>query len=241
VPRAERRSLVLFDIDGTLVDTDGAGRRAIESAFEEIFGVAPVTARSARVRFAGMTDPAIFRALASAADIDPALYHDTEDALRRSYLRFLAADMKTLSPRQRVMPGIEPLLRALDRRERLWTGLLTGNIEAGARIKLEPFGLNGHFAGGGFGSDHEDRREVARLAWRRMCDLSGVEFPRSAVTVLGDTERDVDCARANGFRAVAVESGWVSREELEQAGPDALFADLTDLPAVLRALDLDPA
>jgi phosphoglycolate phosphatase-like HAD superfamily hydrolase len=234
------RSLVLFDVDGTLVDTDSAGRRAAEGAFGETFGIDSVATRAEGIRFAGMTDPAIFRALASAARIDPATYVARTESLVESYLRFLAADMRRPSRRRRVMPGIDPLLRSLRGRESVWTGLVTGNLEAGARIKLEPFGLNVFFASGGFGSDHPDRREVARVAWARMSELAGFEFPRDRVTVVGDTEKDVDCARANGFRAVAVESGWVSAEELERSTPDALFADLTDLPAVLRAFNLDP-
>lgn len=232
-------SLILFDVDGTLVDTAGAGRRAIELAFEELFSVESVTEKSAGVRFAGMTDSGIFRALATASKIDARHYERMREPLHESYLRHLTTVMASPDPKRRVMPGIEPLLEALRGRNGVHLGLLTGNLEAGARIKLEPFGLNRYFPGGGFGSDHEDRAEVARLAWRKLCDLAGFEFPASRVTVIGDTERDVGCARANGFRAVAVESGWVDRATLEATAPDALFGNLTDLRAVLHSLELD--
>jgi phosphoglycolate phosphatase-like HAD superfamily hydrolase len=234
-------ALILFDLDGTLVDTAGAGRRAIERAFDEIFAVPAVTEKTEKIRFAGMTDSAIFNALVEAAGIDGQDYERLNGPLQESYLRHLRAVMQEHEPRRRVMPGIGPLLVELHIRDGVHLGLLTGNLEAGARIKLDPFGLNQYFPGGGFGSDHTDRREVARQAWRKLCDLTGIEFPPSQVTAIGDTERDVDCARANGFRAVAVESGWVDRETLEAARPDALFTDLTDLPAVLAALDLEPS
>ena len=232
--------LILFDLDGTLVDTAGAGRQALERAFGAVHGIDSIAAFAGKVRFAGMTDSGIFRALAGAAGIDPAVFAATTEALHERYLTELSAEMARPEPRRRVMPGIEPLLRELSSRNDARVGLLTGNLERGARIKLEPFGLNPFFPGGGFGSDHAERREVARAAWRKMCRLTGVEFPPERVVVVGDTEKDVDCARANGFVAVAVDAGWIPRDVLASAKPDALFDDLSDLPAVLRAFGLEP-
>ena len=232
-------TLILFDLDGTLVDTANAGRQAIDRAFAEIYGIESVTSSAGTVRFAGMTDSGIFRALASAAGVSPSRFTATTEALYETYYRELRTEMARPEPRRRIMPGIEPLLRELARRDDARVGLITGNLERGARIKLEPFGLNGYFPGGGFGSDHSDRREVARVAWRRICRLTGIEFPRERVVVVGDTEKDVDCARANGFISVAVDAGWVPRETLLRAEPDVLFEDLNDLPAVLRAFGLD--
>ena len=130
-------------------------------------------------------------------------------------------------PKRRSMPGVRPLLEALIERPDVSLGLLTGNLEAGARIKLEPFGMNRYFRGGGFGSDHSDRSEVARLAWLKLCNLTAIPFPASDVVVVGDTEHDVACARANRFRAIAVEAGWATREELQASAPDELLADLS--------------
>ena len=233
-------TLILFDVDGTLVDTAGAGRLAIERAFEEVFGIEAITEKTSRVRFAGMTDSSIFESLAVAAEIEPSRFDAQQESLHRSYLLFLDAEMKRHEPRRRIMPGVKPLLEALRSRRDACTGLLTGNLEVGARIKLEPFGLNPFFRGGGFGSDHADRRQVALAAWNNLRELTGIDFPASRVVVVGDTERDVDCGHANGFRAVAVESGWVPRSTLEAARPDALFQDLTDLPAVLLSFGLTP-
>ena len=230
--------LVLFDIDGTLIDTAGAGRRAIERAFEQVYGVDATKRPRDGVRYAGMTDPIIFRNLARALGVGAAEQRRDRARLLDAYLESLEEEMGREDPRRRVLPGVAELLRRLSTRNDVYLGLLTGNIEAGARIKLSPFGLNDYFRGGGFGSDHPDRPEIARLACEKLSRSFGVDFPAARVVVIGDTEHDVACARANGYRAVAVESGWVPREDLEQAGPDALFTDLSDLPTVIRALGL---
>jgi phosphoglycolate phosphatase-like HAD superfamily hydrolase len=227
--------LILFDVDGTLVDTQGAGRRAMERACAALFGVDGVATKAAGVEFAGRTDPRIIEAVVEAIGIARERYLSRREELHRRFLSELGAQMRRSVPGRRVLPGVLPLLGAL--RERgAWLGLVTGNLEEGARAKLEPFGLNPIFPAGGFSSDHPDRREIARIAWRRLSDLAATEFPPSRVTVVGDTEHDVDCARANGFRAVAVAGGFVPRERLAAANPDALLDDFTDLPAALRAI-----
>ena len=199
--------LILFDLDGTLVDTAGAGKRAIERAFVELCGIEAIAEKSSGVRFAGMTDSSIFQALAEAASIPAIRYAALRAELCSSYLRALVEEMARPDPKRRIMPGIGNLLDELRAHPDASLGLLTGSLEAGARIKLEPFGMNGYFRGGGFGSDHHDRREVARLARLKIENLSGREFAPSRVAVVGDTEQDIACARANGFRAIAVESG----------------------------------
>ena len=137
-----------------------------------------------------------------------------------------------------MLPGVRAALDALEERPGVHLGLLTGNIEAGARTKLDAFGLNRYFPDGGFASDHPDRPTIARLAREKLSRRSRLTFSPSATVVVGDTEYDVDCGRANGFRTVAVDSGWVSREALEAARPDALLDDFTNLSAVLEALGL---
>jgi phosphoglycolate phosphatase-like HAD superfamily hydrolase len=230
--------LILFDIDGTLVDTAGAGKRAIERVFVELCGIEAIAEMSSGVRFAGMTDSSIFQALAETAGIHGIGYAALRAELYSSYLSALTEEMARPDPRRRIMPGIGNLLDELRVRPDASLGLLTGNLEAGARIKLEPFSMNGYFRGGGFGSDHHDRREVARIARLKIENLSGREFAPSRVAVIGDTEQDIACARANGFRAIAVESGWTSREQLQEASPDALLPDLSDLDQALSACGL---
>ena len=139
-------------------------------------------------------------------------------------------------PRRHVLPGVARLLEHLASLSGIHLGLLTGNLERSARIKLEPFGLNRFFRHGGFGSDHHDREQIARIARSRVETASGVRFAPSRITVIGDTERDVLCARHNGFRAVALGTGWTDKERLEAARPDAYLPDLSDLDAALGAL-----
>jgi phosphoglycolate phosphatase-like HAD superfamily hydrolase len=226
--------LILFDIDGTLIDTAGAGRIAMERACSIVFGIDGVSAKAAGVRFAGMTDPVILEAVSGAIGVPSERYAAARERLQWTFLRELRAELARHEPRRRVLPGVGALLDELAARGHVRMGLLTGNLEEGARLKLQALGLDGYFPGGGFSSDHPDRREIARIARDRLSTLAGLEFAAGDVVVVGDTEHDVDCARANGFRAVAVCHGPVPRRELERARPDAILDDFLDRP---RALD----
>ena len=227
--------LVLFDVDGTLVDTAGAGRRAMEHAFHEVFGIDGFE-RAARVPYAGRTDPVILRSIAEAIGIEPDAFRIRASELQASFVRQIEAEMRRSDDRRRALPGVPGLLEALEAMDNVHLGLLTGNFEHGARAKLEPFRLNRFFSTGGFASDDSDRRKIAEIACRKVSELTGITFEATRVTVVGDTEHDVDCARANGFRAVAVDSGWVARETLERARPDVLLDDLSDRTRGLEAL-----
>jgi len=228
--------LILFDVDGTLVDTAGAGRRALERAFASIFDVDGFCSTAASVPFAGRTDRQIVAGLASAIGIDAATLDARKHDLEASYVEALADELRRPDSRRRTLPGIEPLLETLQRRPGVHLGLLTGNIEPGARLKLEPFGLNRFFADGGFGSDDADRRKIARIAVEKISTRCGLPFSAAQVTVVGDTEHDIDCAHANKYRAVAIDYGWTPRATLEAARPDALLDNFLDLAAVLKAL-----
>jgi phosphoglycolate phosphatase-like HAD superfamily hydrolase len=227
--------LVLFDVDGTLVDTAGAGRRAMERAFHGVFGVDGFE-RAARVAFAGRTDPVILESTAEAIGIEPHEFRRRRVELEACFVREIEAEMRRPDDRRRVLPGVPGLLEALEAMDGVHLGLVTGNLEPGARAKLEPFRLNRYFPTGGFASDDPDRRKIAEIAGRKLSELAGIAFEAAHVTVVGDTHHDVDCARANGFRAVALDSGWVSRETLERARPDVLLDDLSDRARVLEAL-----
>jgi len=231
-----RAKLILFDVDGTLVDVAGAGRRSMERAFCEVLGVDGIE-RAGAVPYAGRTDPLIFESMAAACGVEPTTFRERKDDLVRSFVQALEREMQRPDPRRCVLPGVRALLESLDAMDGVHLGLLTGNLEAGARIKLEPFDLNRFFPAGGFASDDSDRRAIARIAHARMSELTGIAFRPEDVTVVGDTDHDVDCARANSFRAVAVDSGWVPRERLERSRPDALLDDLSD-PGVMAALGL---
>lgn len=230
--------LILFDIDGTLVDTGGAGRMALQKAFEQLFGIRDYENLTRHVNFGGRTDPDIIGDLANAAGVPGDTMRSCEERFRQVYFDCLANVMQRPHSGRRTYPGVRLLL------QRLWESgialsLVTGNYERSARLKLEPFGVNDYFPTGGFGSDDRDRTRIAHTAWQRAIRHEGRQFRPQDVTVVGDTARDVNCARENGFRAVVVRTGWASPGELEEAHPDTLLADLSDLSASMRALGID--
>lgn len=235
--RASR--LVLFDIDGTLLLTGGAGREALERAFAELFPEVPtaeVRAAAAGVEYGGRTDPRILRDIAAALGWDAQRFGRVEQELSRRYVLHLAARLARPDSPAYLMPGVRLLIDRLLARGDATLGLITGNSEPGARVKLAPFDLNRFFPSGGFGSDHEDRREVARVAHARARHTHGEEFAPERVVVIGDTPHDVDCAHANGFRALGVGTSGRA-EQVRAARPDRFFADLSDASAVTRAID----
>jgi len=220
--------ICLFDIDGTLLSSGGAGKAAMEQALATAFG-APASA--ADVPFSGRTDRAIVRDLFRQHGVA----HTAEnwDLFLTAYLHHLPDCLNRHSGK--VLPGIAALLDRLQARGGVAVGLLTGNVRAGARLKLGHYGLYQHFAFGGFGDHHFQRDEVAHEALaevRRHCN--GSVCPEQ-VWVIGDTPLDVQCARAIGARAVAVATGWHSLELLATSKPDLLLPDLSD-PAPLLNL-----
>jgi phosphoglycolate phosphatase-like HAD superfamily hydrolase len=230
--------VVLFDIDGTLISSGGAGRAALELGLAEEHGRGPL---SRELVLSGRTDPAILSDVLRLAGLPDT--PEGRERLRAAYLRHLpgrmAAHTRDEPPSSpyhaRVLPGVVELLERLRARE-VALGLLTGNVRAGARIKLGHFGLFERFAFGGFGDRHHDRDDVAREALaeaRRHCP-GPVRAER--VWVVGDTPLDVRCARAIGARAVAVVTGWHGHDELAASGPDLLLDDLADAAGLLEAL-----
>ena len=228
---------ILFDVDGTLIHALGIGRRALERAFAEVFSLRDVPDVQGRVNFSGALDPAIHAAIAGLLGIPPERLAAHREALERSYVSHLRRTSRQPGD-SRVLPGVESLLRDLHRRREASLGLLTGNIEPGARLKLEPHRLNRYFPTGGFGGDGETRADVARVACRRLEALSGVKVPLSSVFVVGDSCRDVECGQANGYSTIAVATGWTSRRDLEAAGPDLLLEDLGDAGRFLEHVGL---
>jgi phosphoglycolate phosphatase-like HAD superfamily hydrolase len=220
--------ICLFDIDGTLVSSGGAGSAAMECAVAEEFGVPP---SPQRVSYSGRTDRAIGNDLLRVHGLDetPENWH----RLRAGYLHRLPTFLQ--SHQGKVLPGIAELLRQLAGRSDVIIGLLTGNIRDGARLKLGHFGLFDYFAFGGFGDHHFDRDDVAREALevaQRHCNGS-VCLDR--IWVIGDTPLDVRCARCIGARVVAVGTGWHPLADLAAAAPDLLLTDFSD-PAPFLAL-----
>jgi phosphoglycolate phosphatase-like HAD superfamily hydrolase len=228
--------LVLFDVDGTLITARGAGRRAIKRALERVFGT---TGALDGYDMSGKTDPRIVREVMGGAGLDGAAVTERLDEFFEAYARTLTEEIG--DGRDIVtMPGVADLVRLLDTAEGVVLGLLTGNIEEGARIKLGPTGLLPYFSLGAFGSDDADRRRLPSLAARRAHALIGHPFRPGEVLVVGDTPHDVDCARAFGAVAVAVATGRFTREQLLGERPDLLFEDFSDAQGAATALLAHP-
>jgi phosphoglycolate phosphatase-like HAD superfamily hydrolase len=224
--------LLLFDVDGTLVTASGAGRLAVGRALAAVYGrTGPIDTYD----FRGRTDPRIVTDLLRVAGLaDDAILARLEDYYRR-YVEELER-LVAAGDRVRLMPGMGDLVRVLSGRADAIVGLLTGNIEQGARVKLGPTGLWPLFQVGAYGSDDPDRRRLPGVARARARALTGHEIPFERVVIIGDTPLDVDCARACGAVAVAVATGRYGTDELAACGPDRLFADCSDVAGVLAAL-----
>jgi phosphoglycolate phosphatase len=211
----------LFDIDGTLLSSGGAGKAAMENALLEEFGLDAIRVQ---VPYSGRTDRAIVR--------DLFRHHGVADS-PENWRQFVAGYLRRLPNfltrcQGRVLPGIAALLAQLRARGDVLLGLLTGNLRVGARLKLGHYGLFEHFVFGGFGDDHFSRDDVAREALaevhRRLNGATNLE----RVWVIGDTPLDVQCARCIGAKVAAVATGWHSLDELAAAKPDLLLPDLSD-------------
>ena len=222
--------LVLFDIDGTLT-RGGPAREAFAHALERTFGAAgPVFDHD----FSGKTDPLITRELLTEAGLPPA---DIAAGLPRFCRRYVAElEARIAAHPVTALPGAHSLVGALAGLGDVFLGLVTGNLERGARLKLGSAGLSGHFAVGAFGSDHEDRNELPAIALRRASAHWGRPFHGGEAVVVGDTPLDVACGRAVGAATVGVATGRFSVAELEEAGADRVLPDLADGEAALEAV-----
>jgi phosphoglycolate phosphatase len=222
---------VLFDLDGTLLWTNGAGRRAIHRALLEVLGIEHP---AAGFRFDGRTDPEIVRLLAAAAGREHA--PGVVAVVLRAYVRLLDAELSRPGQKTAVYPGVLDLLAALEGRRDCVVGLLTGNVVDGARLKLRSAGIDiARFRIGAYGSDHGDRAELPAIAQRRARDALGVAVAGQDIVIIGDTPADVACGRGIGARAIAVATGSYTVPELLAAGAYAAFADFSDTRAVVAA------
>ncbi len=229
--------LVLFDIDGTLLSTDGAGRRAIRRALLDETGMAgPIES----YRLDGKTDPQIISELLSLAG-HPAAGDDARiAAVCRRYVAQLRIELATSPGATRLLDGVRELLDALqphERAEGALVGLLTGNLAAGAALKLGAAGLDpARFAVGAYGSDSPRRTDLPAVAAVRAAALAGRPFAGGDIVIVGDTPADVACGRPLGARSVAVATGSYDAAALRAAGAAQVFDTLADTAAVLDAI-----
>lgn len=228
------RKLVLFDIDGTLLHTHGAGRRAIHTA---LFNEMGAEATASRVRFDGKTDPQIVRELlAEAAHTD----RDDDEriaAVCRRYVDLLAVELEAGTCHTTVYPGVADLLERIEARHDTVLGLLTGNVAEGARLKLGSAGIAPErFRVGAFGSDHQERSRLPAIAATRAAALMGRIPTGPDIVILGDTPADMTCGRAVGARGIGVATGSYDTAALLAAGAYAAFASFAELEPVIDAI-----
>lgn len=223
--------LVLFDIDGTILRSNGAGRRAMLAALREVFGAAGPEDH----RYDGKTDPQIVREVMRLEGHHDAHIDERMDALMSLYLVQLERELQ--HTRTLVHPGIFELLDALEERHDTILGLLTGNLREGAYAKLRAAGIDpDRFRVGAFGSDHEHRPELPAVARQRAHVELGVELDGEHLVVIGDTPADIECGRSLGVRAIGVATGAYSVDELRQHRPHAVFETLADTDRVVSAI-----
>jgi phosphoglycolate phosphatase-like HAD superfamily hydrolase len=228
------RKLVLFDIDGTILLTAGAGRRAIVAALAEDVGYVPAFDG---IRFDGKTDPQIVAEMLAAAGQPEPRESARVRALCERYVGFLARELERPTTRTTIMPGVIPLLERLEADAAVVLGLVTGNLAAGAALKLRSAGIAPErFRVGAYGSDAAHRPELPPIAARRAAAIFWREPRGTDVVIIGDTPADVECGVGIDARALAVATGAYSVADLEACGPHAVFADLSDTDAVVEAI-----
>lgn len=225
--------VVLFDIDGTLLSTRGAGRRAMEAALLAHFG----TTGPSGYRYDGKTDRQIARDLMRVAGFDDATIDARLPALFAHYLEGLHAELAAAPGALAVHAGVPELLDALDGRADVLIGLLTGNIEGGAHAKLGAAGLApARFRIGAFGSDHERRDALPAIAQQRATAFLGHDVAGDALVIIGDTPHDITCGRSVAARAIGVATGWYKPDALAEHAPAAVFEDLRDTARVVEVI-----
>jgi len=224
-----QKRLYLFDIDGTLITSGGAGVTSYTEAVKELCGsLTPLEG----INFAGNTDTGIARSVLQSAGMEPS--QENIMALLDAYLGKLA-DRIHLHQGE-ILPGIIPLLERMNERPDCVLALLTGNLAAGAQVKLSHYGVWHYFGFGAYADDHHIRNELGPVAMTRALKEHGEEFTPDRIYVIGDTPRDIECGKAFGALTVGVATGHYSREELASHAPDFLFDNLSDLDSVLAAI-----
>lgn len=222
--------LVLFDIDGTLLRTNGAGRTALARALSSLTD-RPISTDG--VSFSGRTDPAIFKDVLTENGLSP-----TEALLQQAIERYVETMQSTLSTNDvTALPQVADLLATLEERSDVQLGLVTGNVKPVAYEKLAMTGLTTYFPFGGFGSDHADRAKLPSIAAQRASSYTGHSFhPSERTVIIGDTVHDIHCGQTAGARVVAVCTGRYERDTLASHAPDLLLDTLPPTDAFLNSL-----
>ena len=217
--------LLLFDIDGTLVDTGGKGMAALRKTALEIFG-----GDGPPLDLAGSTDLGILESIYLHFKIDAS--DEQTHRFFEAYHRHLESSLESNPAEGRVLDGVIELLEKLAQKENAQLGLLTGNTSPGAQIKLRHYGLQHHFTFGAYGSDRADRNLLGAIALERALAVTGRTYKADRTLVIGDTPKDIACAHAIGARCLAVATGKFSATQLDDAGADWVVGSLRDLVSI---------
>jgi len=224
-----QRRLLLFDIDGTLIHSGGAGVHALKKALTERHGIEDDLGD---IEIAGMTDSGIVISILKKHKI-PATQENIAGFLD-SYVHFLSIELP--HRKGKLLPGVLELLEKLKLRKHLVLALLTGNVSRGAQLKLGHYGVWHFFEFGAFADDHPDRNQLGPFARARAKEKHGREFSAAEIDVIGDTPRDIACGKALGARTIAVATGTWSREKLAEHDPDYLIDDLSHVDRLINTL-----
>ncbi|MFN8526412.1 MAG: haloacid dehalogenase-like hydrolase [Chloroflexota bacterium] len=226
--------LILWDIDGTLIRAGSISTRAFDSALAHTYGLQPPVAS---VPLGGKTDPLIVMEKLAEHGIDQSTALAGLQSFMERYTAELSTFTEQLSQHVQVLPGVVSVLESFAS-PAIHQTLLTGNFQSTARIKLASVNLDRHFdfSKGAFGSDHHDRNRFVPIARRRASEALGYEYPIEQIVVVGDTPRDIACARAAGVRVVAVATGRFSAHELRSHAPDALLPSLEDVERAVATI-----
>jgi phosphoglycolate phosphatase-like HAD superfamily hydrolase len=225
--------LVLFDIDGTLLNSGGLGRASMQNALQEVFGARGDPA----YRYDGKTDRQIIRDVMRLEGHSDEHIDSRMERMLELYLAGLDIGLKSGKFNIRPLAGVVDLLDALEPRKDVILGLLTGNVESGARTKLSAAGIDpDRFRVNAFGSDHEHRPELPAIAQRRASENLGLEIVGERLIVIGDTPADIECGRSLGAKSIGVASGHYTVDDLKKHNPYAVFPSLSDTQAVLHTI-----
>ncbi|MBA3645158.1 MAG: HAD hydrolase-like protein [Gemmatimonadaceae bacterium] len=225
--------LVLFDIDGTMLKSEGVGRASMESALAHVFG----SPGNPEYRYDGKTDKQIVREAMKNVGHADEIIDERMNVVMDHYVGGLEERIGSGKFKVRTLPGVPELLDALEQRDDVILGLLTGNIVEGARRKLAAAGVDfARFRINAFGSDHEHRPKLPAIAQQRAKESLGLDLPGDRIYVIGDTPADIACGRELGARAIAVATGHYSVDDLKAHDPFAVVQDLSQTDAVMEVI-----
>jgi phosphoglycolate phosphatase-like HAD superfamily hydrolase len=225
--------LVLFDIDGTLLNSAGLGRASMQRALGEVFG----SPGNPSYRYDGKTDKQIVRDVMRLEGHSDEHIDSRMEDLIELYLDGLRSGARSGKFDVRPLEGVVEVLDALEARKDVVLGLLTGNVESGARVKLTAAGIDpDRFRINAFGSDHEHRPQLPAIAQRRASENLGLEIVGERLVVIGDTPADIECGRSLGARSIGVASGHYTVEQLQAHDPYAVFPSLANTKQVVETI-----